>query len=46
MNKPQEKTDPEETDTKTEVEGKSAPDATTVPQDGATPDTTVPQDNT
>jgi hypothetical protein len=50
MNKPQEKskpTDPEETDTETEVEGrKSAPDATTVPQDGARPNTSVPQDNT
>jgi len=47
MNQPQEKTDPEETDTKTEVEGrKSGPETTTVPQDGATPDTSVPQDNT
>lgn len=49
MDKPQEKskdTDPEETDTETEVEGrKVAPNATTVPQDRPTPNTTVPQDN-
>jgi hypothetical protein len=49
MNKPQEKskpTDPEETDTKTEVEGRKAvSDTTSVPQDRATPNTTVPQDN-
>jgi hypothetical protein len=48
MSKPQEKskpTDPEETDTETEVEGRqSAPPTTTVPQDGAAPDTSVPQD--
>jgi hypothetical protein len=44
MDKPQEKSDPEETDTETEVEGrKVAPSTTTVPQDR--PSTTVPQDD-
>ena len=50
MSTPQEKskpTDPEEMETETEVEGRrSPPPTTTVPQDGATPDTSVPQDNT
>jgi hypothetical protein len=49
MSTPQEKSkavEPEETDTETEVEGRQvAPSTTTVPQDRATPDTSVPQDN-
>jgi hypothetical protein len=50
MNNPQTKSkpvDPEETDPKAEVEGRKAvSDTTSVPQDGATPNTSVPQDNT
>jgi len=40
-------TDADEKATKSEVEGRtSEPNTTTVPQDGATPDTSVPQDDT
>ena len=39
--------DAEETDTETEVEGRqTVPATTTVPQDKAIPNTSVPQDNT
>jgi hypothetical protein len=42
MDKPQEKLDPEETDTEAEAEGRSVKPNTTVPRD--TPNTTVPRD--
>ena len=49
MSTPEQKVKPtaaEEKATKSEVEGRKATrDTTTVPQDGVTPDTSVPQDD-
>ena len=48
MSTPQEKpnpTDPEEKAKKEEVEGRKTEDPTSVPQDRATPSTSVPQDD-
>jgi hypothetical protein len=48
MSTPEEKanpTDAKEKARKSEVAGRSAEPSTTVPQDGVTPDTSVPQDD-